>query len=58
MDDHPRVRASRICPLCDGPKAVGLVACQPCYHDLRPINPEAEALIDEREWMLDQPNFP
>ncbi len=45
--DNENVRASKRCPLCDGYKAVGLVACWPCYrlHDLRNGNPEAEAKI-------------
>jgi hypothetical protein len=35
--DHPRVRASCTCPLCDGPKDAGLVTCWSCYrgHNLR-----------------------
>ena len=31
MSDYPKIRASNCCPLCDGPKAKGLVACWPCY---------------------------
>ncbi len=46
--DNENVRASNRCPLCNGYKPVGLVACWPCYrlHDLRNGNPEAEAKID------------
>ena len=46
--DNENVRASNRCPLCEGYKSVGLVACWPCYrlHDLRNGNPGAEAKIE------------
>lgn len=58
-EDHPFVRASTVCPLCEGSKGTCLVVCWPCYrtHGLRYGNPEAEARIDEREWMLGQLHF-
>ncbi len=49
--DHPRVRASLTCPLCDSAKDQGLVACWPCYRtsELGYGNPDAERLIDDVE---------
>jgi hypothetical protein len=52
--DHPRVRNSARCPLCYGPKDVGLIACWGCYrsNELRNGNPDTEVLLDQREAML------
>lgn len=49
--DNPHVRNARLCPLCDGDKAQGLVACWPCYntHGLRYGNAIAESRIAARE---------
>lgn len=49
--DNPLIRAGTVCPLCDGPKNVGLVACWDCYRsqELKYGNPDAEALLDQRE---------
>ena len=29
--DFPNIRNNSVCPLCAGPKAIGLVTCWPCY---------------------------
>ena len=52
--DHPRVRASCICPLCDGPKDAGLVTCWRCFrgYDMRNGNGTADRLIDMAEEVL------
>ena len=49
--DHPWVRASCTCPLCQDFKDGNLVTCWRCYnvYGLRYGNPAAEALIDEAE---------
>jgi hypothetical protein len=57
MTDHPRVRASERCPLCGGPKTVGLIACWNCYNqeNLRDGNALAEAIFDNAERRLSGP---
>lgn len=52
--DYPHVRSSTACPLCQGRKEVGLVACWSCYraYSLRYGNAEAEALIEQAEARL------
>ncbi len=52
--DHPRVRASRVCPLCGGGKAPGLVCCWTCYQaqGLRYGSERAEARIETVEQAL------
>ena len=52
--DNPTVRASSVCPLCDGSKPVGLVACWSCYraHGMRNGNEVAEERIARREAAL------
>jgi hypothetical protein len=52
--DNPRVRASLVCPLCNGAKASGLVACWPCFRTsgLKQGDPAAERAIAERETSL------
>jgi hypothetical protein len=52
--DNPRVRASLVCPLCNGAKASGLVACWPCFRTsgLKQGDPAAEARIAARERWL------
>ena len=52
--DNPLVRASDSCPLCDGLKPVGNVACWPCYRnaEMRHGNPVAEKIIARREATL------
>ena len=52
--DNPLVRKSDLCPLCDGLKSLGLVACWTCYRaaDMRNGNPAAEARIAGRERAL------
>ena len=52
--DNPLVRKSDLCPLCDGLKSLGLVACWACYRaaDMRNGNPVAEARIARRETAL------
>jgi hypothetical protein len=54
--DHPNVRASVVCPLCQGVKDAGLVACWPCYrkNEMRYGNPAAELKIDQAEKRLGQ----
>lgn len=50
--DHPRVRLSATCPLCDLPKDVGAVVRWPCYHlwNFRHgASTLATTMIDERE---------
>ena len=49
--DHPNVRASVVCPLCQGAKDAGLVACWPYYrkNEMRYGNPDAELKIDQAE---------
>jgi hypothetical protein len=49
--DYPHVRSSTACPLCQGRKEVGLVACWPCYRarGMRDGNAEAEAMIERAE---------
>jgi len=54
MNVHPDygfVRRERVCPLCLGPKDLGLVCCWGCYRsrDVKHCNPEAEAIIAKRE---------
>jgi hypothetical protein len=36
--DHPRVRASTLCPLCCKPKANGLLLCWPCHRHQKQQN--------------------
>jgi hypothetical protein len=52
--DNPRVRASLVCPLCNGAKASGLIACWPCFRTsgLREGDPAADARVAAREWSL------
>ena len=52
--DHPYIRKSDLCPLCDSLKGVGMIACWPCYRnaDLRNGNATAEAMFDRREQAL------
>jgi len=47
--DNENVRASNWCPLCEGQKERGLIACWPCYHiyGLRYGNEKAEARMKE-----------
>jgi hypothetical protein len=49
--DYPQVRAQRVCPLCQGAKETGLVACWPCYrtYELRYGNAAAEQIIAQAE---------
>jgi hypothetical protein len=49
--DNPRVRASLICPLCNGAKGAGLVACWPCFRSsgLKQGDPAAERRVAARE---------
>lgn len=49
--DNPRVRMQIICPVCDGSKDRGLVACWPCFrkYDMRNGNPVCEEIIRDRE---------
>lgn len=52
MRNHSRIRGSKICPLCNGFKGEGLVACWPCYHTHRlryGDNAEAEAKLDRAD---------
>jgi hypothetical protein len=52
--DHPRVRASLICPLCNSAKASGLIACWPCFRSsgLKDCDPAAERRVATREAQL------
>ena len=52
--DNENVRASNYCPLCNGRKEVGLVACWPCYrsYNLRQGNPWAEEKIERANGLL------
>lgn len=52
--DNPHVRSSDLCPLCDGLKPVGTVACWSCYRNskLKYGNATAEAMIARRELAL------
>jgi hypothetical protein len=52
--DNPRVRASLVCPLCNGAKASGLVACWPCFRTsgLKEGAAAPEALVAARERWL------
>ena len=54
--DNPLVRASNLCPLCDGLKSIGNVACWPCYRaaQMRDGNPVAEERIARREAALQE----
>jgi hypothetical protein len=49
--DNPRVRAHHLCPLCNGPKDAGLVACWPCFRSsgLKNGRRDAEWRIQDRE---------
>ena len=49
--DHPKIRASMVCPACKGQKAVSLVVCWECYHktQIRYGNPRIEAILDKIE---------
>lgn len=53
--DHPLVRQSTTCPLCQGHKDTGLVACWPCYHDcgLRYGDEYAGRILDRAEKRLE-----
>jgi hypothetical protein len=53
--DHPRVRASLICPVCEQAKDYGLVVCWPCYrkHGLRYGNPVVDDILDRIERLLE-----
>jgi hypothetical protein len=52
--DHAKVRASLVCPLCEGPKHHGLLTCWPCNREygLSHGNKTAEAKIDAAEERL------
>ena len=52
--DNPHVRASHVCPLCDGFKPEGLVTCWDCYRSfgLRYGNDIAELRVSKREAQL------
>lgn len=52
--DNPHIRNSTVCPLCDGYKPVGLVACWQCFRseELSNGNPDAESALDQREAAL------
>jgi hypothetical protein len=52
--DNPRVRASLVCPLCNGAKASGLVACWPCFRTsgLKEGDSLAEARVAAREYAM------
>lgn len=54
MTDNPNVRNHHLCPLCDGPKDVGLVACWPCFRSsgLKYGDAAAERKLTERESQL------
>ena len=54
--DNPLVRASDLCPLCDGLKPVGNVACWTCYKaaEMKYGNPVAEERISRREAALQE----
>lgn len=57
--DYPRIRASRVCPLCRQLKDAGLVACWPCYRVQGMRNPEAVGsivteMLDARERELEE----
>jgi hypothetical protein len=54
--DYPRLRASTTCPLCQGEKGPGCVACWPCYrqHNLRHPNPDAERIFARIEASLER----
>lgn len=54
MEDFPLVRSSDLCPLCDGLKPIGTVACWSCYLNSRMKygNPVAEARVARREQSL------
>ena len=57
IQDHPHIRAARVCPLCGGStKPIGNVCCWPCYRTqgLRYGNPAAELVIEAREVELIQ----
>jgi hypothetical protein len=53
---NPLVRKSIQCPLCSGPKPIGLIACWPCYRkeELKYGNAVAEQIIAAREGELQQ----
>jgi hypothetical protein len=56
--DNPHIRASRICPLCDGPKERRLLACWPCFRrDLKNGNPLAERVLELAEVRLAADSF-
>lgn len=50
--DYPRVRASKVCPLCELDKETGIIVCWPCYRlwNLRHgMSPEIQALLESVE---------
>ena len=55
MSDNPFVRDCNVCPLCNGPKSIGLIACWPCFrkHDMRNGNRDAEERIAAYDEMLE-----
>lgn len=53
MCDYPKVRAHHICPVCNGAKDAGLVACWPCWRtSVKRGDPAAERKVQEREAQL------
>jgi hypothetical protein len=51
VSDNPYVRRSKVCPLCDGHKDTGLVACWSCFkaRGMRYGNKDAEKIIERTE---------
>jgi hypothetical protein len=51
MADHPHIRTGTSCPLCNGRKAGGLLACWPCHnaHGLGDGNPHVESRLADYE---------
>jgi hypothetical protein len=52
MSDYPKVRAHHICPVCNGQKDEGLIACWTCFRNCGIKSGDMEHVIREREMQL------
>lgn len=49
MTDFPKVRAHHVCPVCNGPKDLGLIACWPCFRNRGVKTGQMEKVLEARE---------
>ena len=52
--DHPNIRQSSYCPLCQLGKDTGMLVCWSCYrrHGMKYGNPDIECYLDNFECQL------